>query len=128
MFAAAACSMAGAASGIYLSDAIKHPAYSRALAALLDQAGGLPTWTRQVLKPTGDYVGSPVAYSAIGAISYALFHTCKAHDCAANQLEIMFAPHGAQAWGAVIAGGQSVSYLGAPSTAQQSALHAALQQ
>jgi hypothetical protein len=39
----------------------------------------------------------------------------------------MFAPNGAQAWAAFAATGKPILILGAPSTAQQSALKAALQ-
>lgn len=128
IFICTACSIAAAANDIYLTDAIKNPFYLRALTSLLENSGQLPGWTRQVLKTSGDYVGTPVAYSTVDATRYELFFTCKAHDCADNALEVMFAPNGAQAWGALIENGKPISYLGAPSPAQQSALAAALRQ
>jgi hypothetical protein len=126
IFAIASGSIAIAA-GTYLTDAIKQPAYLRALTKLLNASPRLPPWTRQVLKTSGDYVGVPVAYATIGGTKYELFNTCKPHDCGDNQLEIMFSSGGAQAWGAVRVDGGPVSYLGAPSPAQQAALKAPLQ-
>jgi Inhibitor of vertebrate lysozyme (Ivy) len=116
-----------AADDTYLTDVIAKPAYSRALTALLKESGGVPNWTRQVLKTSGDYVGAPVAYQTIGGTRYALFYTCMAHDCIANAMAVMFAPDGAQAWGAIIVEGKPISYLGAPTAAQQAALRATLQ-
>jgi Inhibitor of vertebrate lysozyme (Ivy) len=117
-----------AASDTYLTDAIKNPSYARALTKLFGDSPGLPSWTQQVLKTSGDYVGTPATFATIAGAKYELFHACKAHDCTGNELEVMFAPNGAQAWGALIDNGKPVSYLGAPSPAQQSALKSALQQ
>lgn len=122
-----ACSIAVAAEAIYLADVIKDPSYSRALTNLLKHSRTLPSWTKQVLNTSGDYVGSPVVFSTVDGTKYELFHTCKAHNCAGNELEVMFAQGGTQAWGALMEKGKSISYLGVPSLAQQSALMAALQ-
>jgi hypothetical protein len=116
-----------AADATYLADAIKNPSYSRALTELLAKSRTLPSWTLQVLKTSGNYVGSPVVSSTVDGAKYALFHTCKAHDCSENQMELMFSPNGAQAWGAVMESGKSISYLGAPGPAQRSALKTGLQ-
>jgi len=40
---------------------------------------------------------------------------------------VMFAPKGTKAWGAILVDGKNVTYLGAPSPAQQSALKSAMQ-
>lgn len=127
IFITAACTIAVAANPVYLTDAIKNPSYLRSLASLLNNAGKLPTWTRQVLKTSGNYVGTPVAYSTVNGIRYELFFVCKAHDCADNAMELMFAPKGAKAWGALVIDGKSASYLGAPDAAQQAALKQAFQ-
>jgi hypothetical protein len=119
---------ATAAEAPYLTDAIKSPAYLRTLTALLKSAPKLPSWTRQVLSPSGNYVGTPATYATVGGSRYELFFTCKAHDCNQNNLEVMFAPDGAQAFGALVVNGRSPSYLGAPNPAQQAALAAALKQ
>jgi len=92
MLACTACSIAAAADDIYLTDAIKNPSYSRALTKLLKRSRGLPVWTKQVLKTTGDYVGTPVSYLTIDGTRYELFGTCKTHDCADNRLEVMSPP------------------------------------
>jgi hypothetical protein len=127
IFQCAACSIAIAAD-TYLFDVIKNPSYARALTSLLESSRNLPAWTREVLKTKGDYVGSPVVYSTVEGTRYELFFTCKAHDCADNQLQVMFSPNGAQAWGALKEDGKSIAYLGAPSPAQQAALKSAMEQ
>jgi Inhibitor of vertebrate lysozyme (Ivy) len=128
IFVCAAPAGVVAANDTYLTDAIKAPSYARALASLLSNSPGLPNWTQQVLKTSGDYVGTPATFATVAGTKYELFHTCKAHDCTGNELEVMFAPSGSQAWGALIDNGKPMSYLGAPSPAQQAALKSALQQ
>lgn len=123
----AAYSSATAANQIYLTDAIKNPAYLRSLTGLLKSAGKLPSWTRQVLKTSGNYVGTAVAYSTVDGIRYELFYACKPHDCGNNGMELMFAPHGAKVWAAMVEDGKSVTYLGSPNAAQQAALKGAFQ-
>jgi len=127
MLVSAACSIAVAADDTYLADAIRNPSYFRALTNLLKEYRDLPRWTKQVLETSGDYVGGTAIYSTVDGTKYELFHTCKAHDCSDNQLEVMFSPNGTQVWGAIMESGKSITYLGAPSPAQQSALKAALQ-
>lgn len=113
------------AAGPYLFDMVKKPAYARALKTLLDHAGKLPDWTGQILKPKGAYVGGELAYTSIGGTSYEIFSTCEQQNCDRSQLDVMFAPDGAQAWGALFQEG-TISYLGAPGKAQQTALKARL--
>ena len=115
------CSIA-TARDTYLTDAIKKPAYMRSLSSLIESAGKLPSWTRQVLKTSGDYVGTPVTYSTIEGTRYELFNTCQAHDCTNNAMALMFAPKGAKAWGAIVIDAKAVTYLGKPDAAQQAAL------
>ncbi len=122
-----ACSPAAAASKYYLFDAIKKPSYARALTNLLDHAGNLPDWIRETRKTKGDYVASPGAPAVINGSTYELFFACKPHDCNDNQLVIMFAPNGIQAWGALLEEDKPISYLGAPSEAQQAAFKENLQ-
>jgi hypothetical protein len=124
----ASCTLAVADQSPYLTDAIKNPTCLRALTALLKSAPKLPAWTRQVLNRSGNYVGTPATFATVGGTKYELFFACKPHDCDQNNLEIMFAPDGAEARGAVVVNGRSPSYLGAPSPAQRAALRAALKQ
>jgi hypothetical protein len=116
----AVCSPAIAAEP-YLSDMIKKPAYAQTLRSLLDHAGNLPSWTREVLKPKGGYVESPVAHAAIDGTTYDVFFSCEQQNCDVAQLAVMFAPSGTRAWAALLKDG-SISYLGAPSDAQQAVL------
>lgn len=113
------------ASGPYMFEVIKKPAYARALKSLLDHAGNLPSWTREALKPKGSYVGRTLTYASIGGTTYEVFFACESQNCGQSQLDVMFAPDGVQAWGALFQGG-TISYLGAPSEAQQAALKASL--
>jgi len=120
-------SAAAAAAEVYLADAIKSPTYAQALTKLLKSAGHLPDWTHGLLNRRGDYVGTPVVHVTVAGTRYELFHACKAHDCADNRIEVMFAPHGTRAWGAIVIDGKDAAYLGGPNPAQQSALKAAVQ-
>jgi Inhibitor of vertebrate lysozyme (Ivy) len=116
-----------AANDVYLTDVIKNSPYALALSNLLRSSRDLPAWTKQTLKVSGDYVGDPMVNSTVDGTSYELFTTCKPHDCSDSQLEVMFAPNGAQAWAAYAETGKSIVFLGAPNAAQQAALGAALQ-
>jgi hypothetical protein len=111
----------------YLFDVVKKPAYSRSLIALLQGARGLPDWTRNLLSPRGDYVGSPIAYMTVAGTRYELFNACKAHDCDSSRVEVMFSPNGTRAWAGVYEAGKPIVWLGAPSPAQQEAMKGALQ-
>jgi hypothetical protein len=123
----ATVSVTAAAAEVYLADAIKSPAYAQALARLLKSGGHLPEWTNQLTNRRGDYVGTPVDHVTIAGTRYELFNACKAHDCGDNRIEVMFAPNGTQAWAAILIDGKTVTFLGAPSPAQQSALKTAVQ-
>jgi hypothetical protein len=122
----AATSLAEAQQQVYLSDVIKQPPYLAALTALLNKSGNLPAWIKRVLNPKGDYVGDTAHDATVDGTKYELFFSCQAHDCGNNQLEVMFAPGGARAWGAIIVNAKPIAYLGDPSPGQQAALKAAL--
>jgi hypothetical protein len=127
LIACATVTAAAGAAELYLADAIKAPAYAQALTKLLRSAGHLPDWTAELTKARGDYVGTPVDHVTIAGTRYDLFNACKAHDCGDNRLEVMFAPNGTQAWAAIRIDGKDVSFLGAPSPAQQAELKKAMQ-
>jgi hypothetical protein len=114
------CSPATAAEP-HLWDMIRKPAYAQTLRSLLDQTGNLPSWTREVLKTKGYIVESPGTHAAINGTDYEVFFACQPHNCDDAALAIMFAPNGAQAWVALFQEG-TISYLGAPSDAQQAVL------
>jgi len=113
------------AAGHGLSDLLKKPIYARTLRGLLDQAGNLPSWTQEVLKPKGEIVESPATHAVINGITYDVFFSCESQNCDQAALVVMFAPNGTQAWGVLDQEG-TISYLGAPSDAQQAVLKRAL--
>jgi Inhibitor of vertebrate lysozyme (Ivy) len=109
-----------------LSDVIKKPAYARTLRSLLDHAGNLPSWTRDVLKPKGDNVEAPATHAAINGTAYEVYFSCESQNCSNSKLALMFASNGTQAWGELFNEG-TISYLGAPSEAQQAVLKKAME-
>ena len=127
ILASTVCALPAAAADPYLFDVIKKPAYARALTSLLQGASGLPGWTRNLVNPRGDYVGSPVHHVTIAGTRYELFNACKAHECDSSRVEVMFAPNGTQAWAGVYEAGKPITWLGAPGSAQQEAMKGALQ-
>jgi hypothetical protein len=64
---------------------------------------------------------APQAYVTIDGTSYETFFECEPQNCNVNQMVLMFAPEGTQAW-AVVSHDKAISYLGAPSEAQQTAM------
>lgn len=106
-----------------LSDVIKKPAYAQALKSLFDNADSLPSWAQEIFKPIGYIVERQVNRVNVGRTTYEVFTECMPHDgCEGTALVLMFTPSGAQAWGALFQEG-TISYFGAPSEAQQSALN-----
>lgn len=115
-----------AKTGPYLSETMKkNPAYARALNALLDHADGLPEWAQGMGRGKGWSVEAPVANVPVDGTTYELYYTCESQNCNVSQLIVMFAPNATQAWG-VLSHEGTISYLGAPSDAQQKALRKAL--
>lgn len=111
----------------YLFDVLKKKTYARSSKNLVDHAGKLPDWTRDLL--TGNdvtYNSSPAELTAIQGITYEVFSVCvKEFSCTDTRLIVMFAPNGAQAWGVVVHEG-AMYYLGAPSDAQLVVMRGAL--
>ncbi|MCK1393667.1 Ivy family c-type lysozyme inhibitor [Bradyrhizobium sp. 1] len=103
----------------YLSGVLQKPAYVQALTGLLDKA---PSWTREILKKNGAYVSSLRSTKDIDGTTYELFHMCvRVAKCIDTSIVLMFAPNGTQAWAGLSENGV-VSYVGAPSEAQQAVL------
>ncbi|ODS00466.1 hypothetical protein AUC69_00985 [Methyloceanibacter superfactus] len=57
--------------------------------------------------------------------TYTLGFTCKANDCEANQLYVLFAPQARDAWG-MLASPEGISWLGRPNKRIQDAITDAL--
>lgn len=105
--------------GPYLSELMKQPSQRAAWYGML--AGETaPSWVEDYAK-TMD--GPPTPSIAIEANdqNYTLAFTCKANECAENQLYVLFSPGGAKAWGLLITAGQH-QWFGAPDKAIQDAI------
>jgi hypothetical protein len=115
------------AADAYLFAVMKQKAYREAFVALVAAEKNLPAWLAQI---TGkeDYVAEPETHATIDGVTYRLFHACKPHDCAYNELEVMFSPGGAPAYALLIEDNTSKRWLGNPNAAQQAALTQALEE
>jgi hypothetical protein len=108
-----------AADGPYLFDLLKQPAYLSAWKAML--AGeSVPSWVSKYAK-TFDGPSSPSKTVTVGGEAYTLGWVCKAHDCGDNQLHVLFAPAGRQAWGLLVTGSNQ-KWLGRPDAGIQAAI------
>lgn len=81
----------------YLFDMLKEPTYLAAWKAML-KGEQVPSWVANYAK-TFDGPSTPSKTVTIGSQAYLLGYVCKAHDCGDNQLHVLFAPAGKQAWG-----------------------------
>ena len=74
------------------------------------------------MKGDGNHVDSPANISDVNGTAHQFNHTCMAHDCGDNQMEVMFAPGGRKAWAVVVQAGQPNRFFGAPNGEQRAAL------
>jgi hypothetical protein len=108
----------------YLFDLLGDDAYRNAWNAML--AGEtVPQWVKRYAA-TLEGPSSPSSEVMVGGEAYTLAWVCKAHDCGGNELYVLFAPGGAQAWGLLIAGGNE-RWLGGPNAAIQAAIKSGVQ-
>jgi Inhibitor of vertebrate lysozyme (Ivy) len=105
--------------GPYLSELMNQPSYLSAWKGML---GGqvVPDWIESYAK-TLDGPAMPSIQVLVGSDAYTLTFTCKPHDCGGNQLYVLFAPTGRQAWGLLITGEQN-RWLGYPDPKIQAAI------
>jgi hypothetical protein len=103
----------------YLFDMLKEPAYLAAWKAML-KGEQVPAWVANYAK-TFDGPSSPSKTVMVGGEAYTLGWVCKAHDCGDNQLHVLFAPQGKQAWGLLVAGSNQ-KWLGKPDASIQAAI------
>ncbi len=95
--------------------------FSQAYQAMLT----FPSWVT-----TARATSVPVSDFNLGGKSYILGHMCRPHDCAAEQLEVVFSKDHSAAWGLLSFKGETSlkqSFLGAPDAAMQKALLKAYQ-
>ncbi|MBF0876403.1 hypothetical protein HKD21_06025 [Gluconobacter cerevisiae] len=85
----------------------------------------LPSWVM-----TAHATSVPVSDLSLGGKSYLLGHMCRQHDCAAEQLEVVFAKDHSAAWGLLSIkrdGPLKQNFLGAPDAEMQKVLLKAYQ-
>jgi hypothetical protein len=83
-----------------------------------------PAWVTE-FGATLDGPPTPTIPVPLDGETYTLGFTCKANDCEVNQLYVLFAPDGRDAWG-MLAGPDGVSWLGRPDKRIQDAITGAL--
>lgn len=74
----------------YLPEIISKDPYKNAYAKMLS----FPSW---VSKAQG--TATPVERVSVGGKTFIVGHMCKPHDCANNQLSVVFSEHGHKSWG-----------------------------
>lgn len=74
----------------YLPEIISKAPYKNAYAEMLS----FPSW---VNKAQG--TATPVERVSAGGKTFIVGHMCKPHDCANNQLSVVFSEHGQKSWG-----------------------------
>lgn len=111
----------------YLFAVMKQKAYRGAFVAMVATSKDLPVWLAQIIGKE-DYAAEPETHATIDGVTYRLFHACKPHDCAYNELEVMFPPGGAPAYALLIEDNKPKRWLGKPNAAQQTALTQALEE
>ena len=105
--------------GPYLSELMKQPSHRAAWYGML--AGETaPSWVEDYAK-TLDGPPTPSIAIETNDQTYTLAFTCKANECAENQLYVLFSPGGAKAWGLLITAGQH-QWFGAPDKGIQDAI------
>lgn len=83
-----------------------------------------PIWVHEYAQ-TLDGPSTPVIPVELDGETYALGFTCKPDACEGNQLYVLFAPGGRDAWGLLAADG-AITWLGKPNERIQDALTGAL--
>ncbi|MGB6909686.1 MAG: Ivy family c-type lysozyme inhibitor [Methyloceanibacter sp.] len=109
--------------GPAMGELMKQPAYIYAWQGMV--AGETPP---QWVTEFGATLGGPPTPTIpvpLDGETYTLGFTCKANDCEANQLYVLFAPEGRDAWG-MLAAGDGISWLGRPDKRIQDAITEAL--
>src|SRR5712691_8679341 len=89
---------AGNAEEPYLFDLPEQPAYRAAWNAMFKGEGRIDAWIVAFGK-TYDGVAGPSTIVAVEGMSDRLEWVCKPHDCAGNQLYVLFSSDNTKAWG-----------------------------
>jgi len=114
----------GQAKGPVLGDLLKNSAYASAWRIML--AGErAPFWVHEYGK-TLDGPPTPSIPVPLLGETYTLGFTCKPNDCEDNQLYVLFAPEGRDAWALLATTATGITWLGKPEEPIQDAITGAL--
>lgn len=112
------------AKGPVLGDLLRVPAYASAWRIML--AGDTPpAWVKKYAA-TLDGPPTPSIPVPLLGETYTLGFTCKPNDCEENQLYVLFAPDGRDAWGLLATSANGITWLGKPEKPIQDGLTGAL--
>ncbi len=121
-FVAAALLVAGMSLGAQAQNATAAAPQNQDLSEMLKQPAYRAAWDKML---RGQKV--PGVLVEIDGVNYQADHVCKPHDCDGNEFEVLFAPDGRQAWGALVTNGKKPRFFGAPNPKQKQALQDQLQ-
>lgn len=109
-----------------LGQLLKKPAYFDAWQSMIS-SGVMPDW---ITEYTATLEGPPVPSIpvTIDNQTYSLGFTCKPNECEENQLFVLFAPGGTQAWALLGSPQVGITWLGFPDDKIQAAITSALRQ
>ncbi|MBV8662085.1 MAG: hypothetical protein JO107_03185, partial [Hyphomicrobiales bacterium] len=105
-----------AAENPFLFDALQNRTYRTAWEKLMKEVQPTPDWLVQFNK-NFDGVASELKPVTIDGKAYQLGYVCKPGECADRKFEVLFAPGGAQAYGALGGRNQPAFFFGAPTPA-----------
>jgi hypothetical protein len=111
---------ARAATGEYLFDTLKKPAYRASWDALF-RGKRVPSWLARYSR-TKNGPATPGKTVTLRGVAYQASFVCKAHDCADNRFAVLFAPRGRKAWGLLLTHDTTQRFFGNPSPEMRAAL------
>jgi len=109
--------------GPAMGELLKQPAYIYAWQGMV--AGETPPQWVKDYAATLDGPPVPTITVPLDGETYTFGFTCKANDCETNQLYVLFAPEGRDAWG-MLGSADGISWLGSPDQRIQDAITNAL--
>ncbi len=104
----------------YLHDILRRPAFKESWNRLFRRNRNIDRWVH-VFGGGGPGVAGPAEPVTAGGRSYLSTDVCKPHDCADNQLFVLFTADGTQAW-AALRHKDFVQWLGNPGPAERGLL------
>ena len=110
--------------GPTLADLLKLPAYASAWRIMLAPETP-PSWVSAYGKTLDGPPTPSIPVQLLGE-TYTLGFTCKPNDCENNQLYVLFAPEGRDAWALLASPATGITWLGEPEAPIQEAITGAL--